>query len=543
MIRLLVFLFSVFFACSDIYCQNTMAARVNNAGNASADAFTSSNLPILVIQTNNQNIPDSPKITANLGIIYNGEGKINKLSDPRNHYNGFIGIELRGNSSQSFPKKPYSFETRDETGDNLNVSLLGMPEENDWVLRASYLDHTFIRNILASHLSQQLGHWASRCRLVELVINGNYQGIYILMEKIKRDKSRLDIATLKPDEITFPNITGGYIFEITGFANDFGESRELKYPDIDDIAPEQLDYIRNYDNNFRRLMSSGSYTDEVSGYNVWIDDDSFVDELIVQEAMRNSDAYGWSAYFHKDKEEKLKAGPVWDFDQSAGNSSYPDNGVITGWLFSHSSTSNTPFFWTLLFDDPAFAWKVRTRWEEMREGPFQTENLMAYIDSVANLLSESQVREFAKWPVLGNFIWRETNGFEQRNTYRKEVDYLKSFLSQRWDWMDNELAKIENPHTAASYYSMGESDIEIHIYPVPAKENVTFDITSKQPTNVIIQIYNLQGGLMLSSEKHYLQHGQNRFNMKLTDLTSGIYIYKVGFENQGEITGKIIKSD
>ncbi len=550
--------------------QNILAVQVHNASSTSSDlssnidlivgittsaenylqtpewyvsAFTSSNLPILVIETNNQNIPDEPKITANLGIIYNGEGNRNYLSDPHNHYNGYIGIELRGNSTQNYPKKPYNIETRDASGANLNVSLLGMPEENDWVLRASYFDHTFTRNVLASHMSQQTGHWASRCRLVELVLNGDYQGIYILMEKIKRDKNRLDIATLNPDEITYPDITGGYIFEITGFANDFGNSRELKYPDIDDIAPEQLAYIKDYDDSFRSVMYSGNYADEVTGYKAWIDDDSFVDELIVQEAMRNSDAYGWSGYFHKDKEGKLKAGPVWDFDQSAGNSSYPDNGVITRWLFSHPSTINTPFFWPKLFDDPAFAWKVRTRWEEMREGPFQTETLMNYIDSIAELLSEAQSREFAKWPVLGQYIWRETTGYEQRNTYQKEVDYLKSFLTQRWVWMDHELAKIDNPHTEAVYLQNGPQNGEVRVYPVPAKNWITFDMTSENATNAVIQVFNMQGGLMLSSDRQYVQTGPNSIKLNLSNITSGIYFYKVFIEDQETFTGKIIKSD
>ena len=449
---------------------------------------------------------------------------------------------MRRNSSQNFPKKTYDFETRNASGANLNVSLLGMPEENDWVLRASYLDHTFIRNILASHLSHEMGNWASRCRLVELVINGDYQGIYILMEKIKRDKNRLDIATLNPDEIDFPDVTGGYIFEITGFDSDLGAYRELKYPDIDNVAPEQLRYIKDYDDSFRRVMQSANYTNELTGYKAWIDDDSFVDEFIVQEAMRNSDAYGWSAYFHKDKEGKLKAGPVWDFDQLAGNSSYPDNGFYTGWLFSHPYTNNTPFFWPKLFNVPAFAWKVRTRWEELRKGLFKTETLITYIDSLANLLSEAQTREFAKWPLLGQFIWRETNGYQQRNTYQKEVDYLKSFLTQRWTWIDNELAKIENPNTTAALDITGLSKSGIYVYPVPAKDFITFEFIGTNAAYVIIQIYNLQGRLMLNSAKQYLQQGPNKVNLKLPDnLTAGIY--KVLIETMSELTGKFIKSD
>jgi len=526
------------------------AFKYLDKNNASTDIegtslnFESSNLPVLVIQTNNnQAIPDGSKITAHLGIIYNGPGLRNYLTDPFNHYNGAIGIELRGNSSQSFPKKPYNFETRDNLGVNLNVSILGMPEENDWCLIASYLDHSFARNLLASHMSRQTGNWASRGQLVEVVLNGEYRGIYILMEKIKPDKGRLDIAKLTPDEIYSPDITGGYIFEITGFENTLDKSRNLKYPDFYEAAAQQITYIKQYDDNFRSVMSSANYKDTTTGYAAWIDVDSFVDELMVQEAMRNSDAYGWSGYFHKDKNGKLRAGPVWDFDQSAGNSSYPDNGVSTGWMFSHSGTSNTPFFWKLLYADPAFSYKVKLHWEALRAGAYRTDILMAYIDSIANVLSEAQAREFTQWTVLGQDIWRETYGYQQRNTYQKEVNYLKTFLTQRWAWMDNELAKITNPVTT-SVSTSGSADDKIQVYPNPAKEQLVFIMNAGKPCNAIILIYDLSGKLLINSEPYDVNTGSNRLVLKLdVTMQPGVYFYKIYLNNEPKHFGKFIKVD
>lgn len=153
-------------------------------------------MPIFIIDTKGQDIVDDPKTNVHLGVIYNGEGQRNYLSDSMNHYNGKIGIELRGNSTQNFPKKPYTFETRLESGENNNVSLLGFPEENDWILRASYYDHTFIRNPLAHHMSRLMGNWSSGNKHCELILNGEYQGVYILLEKIKRTKNRLNISKL-----------------------------------------------------------------------------------------------------------------------------------------------------------------------------------------------------------------------------------------------------------------------------------------------------------------------------------------------------------
>ena len=502
--------------------------------------FTSSNLPILIIDTDNQNIPDEPKITVHLGIIYNGPGQTNSVFQPPNHYDGYIGIELRGNSTQRYPKKPYAFETRDSVGGNLNVPLLGMPEENDWILRASYFDHTFIRNPLACHMSRITGRWASRCRLVELVINEEYMGIYILMEKIKRDNDRLDIAELTPDEITAPDITGGFIYEITGREDNLGQSRYLKYPDYDEAAPEQRAYIQQYDNAFRSVMNSANYTDKVSGYYAYIDVESFVDEMIVQEAMRNSDAYGWSGYFHKDRDGKINAGPVWDFDQSAGNSSYPDDGVITGWMFEHPRTNNTPFFWPLLFQDPLFAYRVRQRWEDLRQDAYQSVTLMAYIDSIANLLSAAQLREFEKWPVLGQDIWRETSGYEQRDTYQKEVDYLKNFLIQRWSWMDSELSGIINPTAITSSsipYFKG-----ILVYPNPASDFLQFDIIADNSSIADVYIYDHLGMPVQQSSSFHVVQGKNEFVLRLDELEQpGIYFYKILIDNVTGYTGRFVK--
>lgn len=511
----------------------------------SEPSFTSSNLPILVIVTDRgKNIPDDPKISAHMGIIDNGPGKRNKITDSYNHYDGKIGIELRGNSTQEFPKKPYNFETRNSDETNLDVSLLGMPEESDWVLSASYLDHTFIRNQLASHLSQLMGRWASRSRMVEVVLNGKYQGIYILMESIKRVKDRLNIATLAPEEITEPDISGGYIWEITGFDNNLGNSRYLKYPKYNEAAPEQVQYITQCDNKFRNVMNSADYKDEKNGYASLIDVPSFIDEMIVQEAIRNSDAYGWSGYFHKDKGQKINAGPVWDFDQSAGNSSYPDDGVVNGWMFEHQGTGNTPFFWKLLFNDQVYRYKVRLRWEELRKGDYRTENLFTFIDSIANLLSEAQYREFAKWPVLGQNIWRETVGFQNRTTYKAEIDYLTGFLTKRWNWMDSELAKIKNPDPISAIAEYFENSENIHVYPNPATDYLWAEINSEKSGKAFIEIHNCTGNLVQTSAQIILTPGTNNFKLVFDgNMKPGFYLYKVLIDNKTRCIGKLIKKE
>jgi hypothetical protein len=160
-----------------------------------AQTLSSSNLPIVVVTTPlGQTINDLTRTVCDMGVIDNGSGAINALIDPYNAYNGKIAIEVRGSTSQQYPKKSYGFETQDALGNNLNVPLMGLPIENDWILYGPYPDKTLIRDVLTFHLSQSFGHYASNWRYCELLLDGQYQGLYILVERIKRDNNRVDIA-------------------------------------------------------------------------------------------------------------------------------------------------------------------------------------------------------------------------------------------------------------------------------------------------------------------------------------------------------------
>ena len=184
----------------------------SNAGVPPA-IFSESNLPIVLIETNGQEIVDEPSIIADMKIISNGNGMTNHVEDVANNYNGKITIEYRGNFSQLLPQKPYKIETKDAMNVDLDVSLLGMPAEHEWVLIPNYNDKSLVRNALASKLFADMGHYASRNQFCEVVLNGNYQGIYLFMEKIKRDPNRVAIAKLQPNENTGLNLTGGYIIK------------------------------------------------------------------------------------------------------------------------------------------------------------------------------------------------------------------------------------------------------------------------------------------------------------------------------------------
>ena len=237
--------------------------------------FTS-NLPIVVINTLGQNIIDDPRIVCDMGIIDNGFGVMNSFIDPFNDYNGKISIEYRGSSSQGFPKKSYALETQDINGNNNNVSLLGLPVENDWILYAPYTDKSLMRNFLTFDLGRKMGNYSPRTVYCELFVNGDYKGIYILMEKIKRDNDRVDIAKLDSDDLAGDSLTGGYIIKVdkftgTGSWGDSWQSNyntiggnylriQYHYPESDDMLPQQKNYIKSYIDSFEHSLNAYFFT-------------------------------------------------------------------------------------------------------------------------------------------------------------------------------------------------------------------------------------------------------------------------------------------
>ncbi|HUV00180.1 MAG TPA: CotH kinase family protein, partial [Bacteroidales bacterium] len=389
-------------------------------------AQLSSNLPIIVINTpEGADIPNEPKIMADMKIIHNGNGQINSINDPGNIYTGKVGIEIRGRYSASLPQKPYGFETRDLPGNNLDTSLLGMPSENDWILLANYNDKAFLRNFLANDLFQKMGHYAPRSRYCEVVVNNEYQGIYLMCEKIKRDRERVNIAKLTPDDNTGDDLTGGYIFKndyytasdswLSNFSpvNKPGADIYFVYydPKPEELTPQQKNYIKDFVNSLETTLYSSSFYVDVFGYRAYLDVNSFVDYFIIGEVSRNIDAYKKSRFYYKDKDSKgglLFSGPVWDFDWAWKNIeencihfNRPDG---SGWAYKVNECNNWPVApsWEVrLLEDNKFANMIHSRYFELRKTILSLNYIYNQIDSVASLLDDAQQRHFQKWKILG----------------------------------------------------------------------------------------------------------------------------------------------
>jgi hypothetical protein len=512
--------------------------------------ISSSNLPLVVINTSGQTIPDVSKITATLRIIYNGAGNLNRPSDPGNVYDGIIGIEIHGAYSASLPQKPYGFETRDQSGNKLNVSLLGMPAENDWILIANYNDKTFMRNVLAFELFRKMGHYAPRTRLVEVIVNNEYQGVYILTEKIKQDKGRVDIAKLATKDISGDAVTGGYIFKIDYFdpSNSWQSNfKPVNHPEkvvnyvYADPNPAQLviqqkNYLKDGVNSFESILYSTGFTDKTKGYPAWINTNSFIDYFIVSEVSRNVDGFKKSVYFFKNKNSKggqINAGPVWDFDWAWKNiwdcaAFQATDG--SGWSYKINDCPNiwpNSNGWTVrLLQDPDFANALNKRYFELRNSYLSFSYLNSFIDSVKNLANEAQVRHYTKWNILSQSVGApEVDG--QPGTYEGQVAKFKNWIQTRITWLDGNML---GNSTASDPI---QSDFSYRIFPNPANVAVYIEASSEIQE---IEVFNDSG----KSVRH--RSGLSVFSAKLdvSNLTPGIYLIRIKIKGKPYISSKLV---
>ena len=404
--------------------------------------FTSSNLPIVIIQTEDKTLTNREKSGATMKIIDNGK-KRNKITDPANGYDGNIKIKLRGNSSLFFDQKRFTFETVTSEGKANDVELLGMPADNDWVLLAPYNDVSMMRDAFAFDMWNNMGHWAPHTRYCEVVMNGKYIGVYTLCEKIKRGKNRIDIAKLTSKDTTGIDITGGYIVRVDppdegeksftsdvpgimntnvggmfggfgggmgGFGGGFGGRATVTwtilYPKASKMTDKQQEYIANYVNTVEKVIQSDDFADPVNGYAKYIDVESFVDYFIHTELSLNADGLKRSTYFYKTKQNedgtggKLHAGTVWDYNLAYGNCNFANANNIEAWVYEGSETNPTPAMWKRLTEDPAFMAKVKARWKELRKDYLSIESINRFIDEHAAQLQEAQARQYTKYSDL-----------------------------------------------------------------------------------------------------------------------------------------------
>ena len=517
-----------------------------------------SNLPIVQINTQGQVILDDPRITAQLQISHKGNDVVNNIEDAANVYDGQISIEIRGSSSQiRFPKKSYGLETQKSDGSNNNVSLLGMPEENDWILIGPYSDKTLLRNDLLYHLARKMGQYAPRTRLCELVINQKYQGVYVLTEKIKRDKNRVDIAKLKETDNAGDQLTGGYIIKLDKTTGSGGsgwysshqpaeyDDRQLffqyEYPDEEDITFQQADYIEQFFHDVESALMGEEFKDSLTGYRKYIDVQSFIDFFLANELSYNVDGYRLSTFMYKDRDTvdgKLHMGPVWDFNLAFGNGWDCLNQNTTGLMIDfnkncHTSYFQIPFWWDRLLEDSWFRDELRCSWESYRRGPLHTDSIMTYIDQQVAYIETAQARNFVRWPILPVKVWPN---FYHADDYQGEVELVKSWIKDRLTWLDQHI-----PGNCSILRDADLSMLSAIVYPNPATATGYIEFYLPLDSRVNLHLFNMQGQLVRELIRDEVRGaGYYKTILPLSHLPKGIYNLSLKAVNE-RLTFKLVK--
>jgi len=500
-----------------------------------------STLPLVLVNTGSLQIVDEPKIDANMKIIDNGPGLMNYVFDPGNDYDGHVGIEIRGTSSQTFDKKNYGFETRDASGNNNNVSILGMPSENDWILHGPYSDKSLIRNALTFQIGRDVMNYASRTRFCELVINGEYRGIYLMMEKIKRDNNRVDIANLKPNDIAGDELTGGYVIQMDrddpttsgdGWFSTRGSFPFYAYhhPNDNQLVPTQKTYIKDWITNFEMAMARPGYDTTFENY---IDVESFVDYFLINELAKHIDAFKLSFYMYKQKDSdggKLHMGPIWDFNLGYGNFDFGCSPDPNGWIYPCTSTA----FWVdKIVGIPSVQDRMYCRWVELRQQTLSTAYLISSIDSMVAKLGPAVNRNFDKFKIFGVDIW--PNDFVG-NTHLEEINFIKNWLSLRLSWMDKNM--FGNPMVnCGALSSLPSQNLKNHlsVHPNPFQNKISFIINDEEVSEGEVFIHDLQGKLI-----RRLKPAQQP-TMDLSEISPGMYFYVYRNSQSVIQTGKLMK--
>ena len=388
------------------------------------------NIPVVRITTDGgKGIYDKKNYVPGTITITDSE----KMYSDVEEFSGRMGIRGRGNSTWSFPKKPWKVKL------DSKAELLGMPADKEWALLANYADRTLVRNIVAMKLSEICGFsWTPRMRSVEVYLNDEYQGVYTLCEHKKVSSDRVDIELVGENDNSGDAVTGGYYLEIeeqqdetTCWWTSMGVP--MMFSDPEEPTSQQLAYVKGLFESFEQALWAKDWS-ESTGYPKYIDVDSFVDYYIVQELTKNIDGnLRKSSFITKERGKKMEMYHLWDFDLTLGNCGYfwgnVGNGPENFWI-------KIDKWYPHLFEDPAFVAKVQDRWAELLP---EFRKIPDFIDEQVLSLGKAQKRNFQKWSIHESVDWVY---FPSLGSYEKEVDYLKEFYTERLEWLDRELNKL-----------------------------------------------------------------------------------------------------
>jgi CotH protein len=344
-------------------------------------------------------------------------------------------IRGRGNYTWTLPKKPFKVQLANDGAYAAVPDLLGMKKNRNWALLADYSDRTLMRNQLMftlgnSPLFSDGLKWTPSGVHVEVWLNGEYLGVYLLSEDVRLDAARLNIR-----KMASADVDGGYLAEVDwplDCYNDGTLSLQhvtpqgvhvcIKTPDEESATPAQLTYIKALIDAAERDIYENAGIDRINPV-------SFADWYLLQELYRNYDAPFYSSdYLWKDTaaaavpaDRLLNMGPLWDFDIAAGNLLVADAWLPQGCWVTRIR-DDMPNWYAKVFDNRAMLDLTLARWKDKR--PALEKLVTSSIAAFARRLGEAQQRNFGRWPVL------------EDRTYEQHVAFLRNYLVQRMTWLD-----------------------------------------------------------------------------------------------------------
>lgn len=421
-------------------------------GSNNTSNFTS-NLPILVVDDHGDGQPvDGAGGAYTTGNVYTFPtvAGVATLNSTPAHFTR-AGVRVRGSSSSGFAKKSFGVELWEEQNEDRDLPLLGLASDSDWVLNGPFLfDDTYIHNAYIFEVSRRVGRWAPRTKACEVFLNQNggkldyadYNGVYMLTEKIKSNGDRLEISQIEPTDIAGEALTGGYIFKIdradpdevnwitpTGVPNtESGQRLVIVEPDPQVDNPQQINYLQGYIQTFDGILSAeraAGFT--TRNYRNYMDTPAWIDHHILNTLAYNVDALRLSGYYYKDRNEKICAGPIWDFDRALGSDDGRDS--------NPASWNNIQYFfdrdwWGHLFRDPDFVMAWVDRWQQLRASQLSNANLLALADQQgAEIGNVAGARDAARW----------SENAASGGVYLNEITAMKNWLTSRLAWIDNQM--------------------------------------------------------------------------------------------------------
>ena len=440
-----------------------MSARQPDEGCNCDDSGLCTHLPILIIDTNRKDIPGAPltdgrsgeaetfstaedgstTIQARLTVIDNEDSNNHPADEAA--IESMMDIRVRGNSSRYFDKKGYLIGLTDDSGEkNREEPLLGMEEFDKWALHGPYLDKSLIRNYMWYNIAGEMMDYAPNCRFCEVILNGEYQGLYLLVETIDSSAdARLKLSEPEDgsEQVSFivrmdrgssnqyKNIT-----TFTQYAYRSTMIMDIVYPGTGELTEERRNYIEDSFSDFEKSLYSYDYDNGSYRWQEWADADDLVDYFLINEFTCNYDAGSLSTYFYRDVRGKYRM-CIWDFNSAC------DNYYLTQTEPQHFQTQYVPWYY-MLTKDEEFTEAVIERYRELRETYFSDEYINDYVDETVKYLGPAVERNFDVWGyTFEEFTPLEPNERNPAN-YEEAVQQVKDFCTERGHWMDEHIENL-----------------------------------------------------------------------------------------------------